>query len=572
VHTQHNESTGLAPCVVGVDFGTLSGRAVVVRVSDGAELGVAEHPYRHAVLDRELPGGTSLPPDWALQVPSDYVDVLRTAVPEALARAGVRPEQVIGIGTDFTACTVLPVLADGTPLCELPEYTARPHAYVKLWRHHAAQGQADRINALAAERKEPWLQRYGGKISSEWEFAKALQVLEEDSEIYHRMERWVEAADWIVWQLCGTYVRNACTAGYKGQYQDGAYPSRDYLAALRPDFADFVTDKLDQPIGELGSLAGRLTAEAAAWTGLPEGIAVCVGNVDAHVTAPAAGAVEPGRMVAIMGTSTCHVMSSDQQGTVPGMCGVVDGGILPGLWGYEAGQSGVGDIFGWFVRTGFPAEYAKEAAALGRDPHEHLTALAAEQEVGEHGLIALDWHSGNRSVLVDHELSGVVVGLTLSTRPEDVYRALLEATAFGTRTIMDAFEAAGVPVEELIIAGGLTKNALLMQIYADITRRPLSVIGSTQGPALGAAMHAAVAAGAHADIRAAARAMGKVHRNVHLPDPDRAAAYERLYAEYRLLHDHFGRGANEVMHRLRRIRAQASAQPAPAANARPRSA
>jgi L-ribulokinase len=357
--------------VVGVDFGTLSGRAVVVRVRDGAELASAEYAYPHAVLDRHLPDGTRLPPDWALQVPSDYVKVLRTAVPEALARAGVAPEQVIGIGTDFTACTVLPVLADGTPLCELPEYTARPHAYAKLWRHHAAQGQADRINALAAELKEPWLERYGGKISSEWEFAKALQLLEEDPEIYHRTERWLEAADWIVWQLCGAYVRNACTAGYKGQYQDGVYPSPAYLAALNPDFADFVTDKLDQPIGQLGDAAGTLTAEAAAWTGLPEGITVCVGNVDAHVTAPAAAAVEPGQMVAIMGTSTCHVMSSDQLGIVPGMCGVVDGGILPGLWGYEAGQSGVGDIFGWFVRTGLPAEYAERAAAAGQSPHEY---------------------------------------------------------------------------------------------------------------------------------------------------------------------------------------------------------
>lgn len=545
--------------VVGVDYGTLSGRAVVVRVSDGAEVAAAEHPYPHAVLDRQLPDGTALPPDWALQVPSDYIDVLRIAVPEALTRSGVRPEQVIGIGTDFTACTMVPVLADGTPLCDLPEYTSRPHAYVKLWRHHAAQAQADRITELAEQRKEPWLKRYGGKISSEWEFAKALQLLEEDPEIYARVERWVEAADWIVWRLSGTYVRNACTAGYKGQYQDGSYPSREYLTALNPDFADFVTEKLEHPIGQLGDRAGGLTAEAAAWTGLPEGIAVCVGNVDAHVTAPAATAVEPGRMVAIMGTSTCHVMSSDQWAEVPGMCGVVEGGILPGLWGYEAGQSGVGDIFGWFVRTGFPAAYAEEAAALGRDPHEHLTALAAEQAVGEHGLIALDWQSGNRSVLVDHDLSGVLVGLTLSTRPEDVYRALLEATAFGTRTIIEAFTASGVPVQELIIAGGLMKNALLMQIYADVTRLPLGVIDSAQGPALGSAMHAAVAAGAYPDIRAAAHAMGKARPAVYLPDPERADAYDRLYAEYRLLHDYFGRGTNEVMHRLRRLRAEASA-------------
>lgn len=382
MNSEHQESSSSDTYVVGVDYGTLSGRAVVVRVRDGAELGSAEYAYPHAVLDRELPDGTRLPPDWALQVPSDYVDVLRNAVPAALTAAGVRAEQVVGIGTDFTACTMVPVLADGTPLCELPGLSGRPHSYVKLWRHHAAQAQADRITQLAGERKESWLQRYGGKISSEWEFAKALQLLEEDPELYARMERWVEAADWIVWQLCGTYVRNACTAGYKGQLQDGAYPTPEYLAALNPEFADFVAQKLEHPIGQLGERAGSLTAEAAAWTGLPEGIAVCVGNVDAHVTAPAAGAVQPGQMVAIMGTSTCHVMSSDQQGMVPGMCGVVDGGILPGLWGYEAGQSGVGDIFGWFVRTGFPAAYAEEAAALGRDPHEHLTALAAGQRVG----------------------------------------------------------------------------------------------------------------------------------------------------------------------------------------------
>ncbi|MBK6017365.1 ribulokinase [Streptomyces sp. MBT53] len=572
MQAEHDESASLAPCVIGVDFGTLSGRALVVRVADGEELGVAEHAYRHAVLDRQLPDGTPLPPDWALQVPADYIDVLRHAVPEALRQAGVRPEQVIGIGTDFTACTMLPVLDDGTPLCELPEFAARPHAYVKLWRHHAAQGQADRINALAAERKEPWLQRYGGKISSEWEFAKALQLLEEDPEIYRRTERWVEAADWIVWRLSGTYVRNACTAGYKGQYQNAEYPSRDHLAALHPDFAEFVGEKLDQSIGELGASAGRLTAEAAAWTGLPEGITVCVGNVDAHVTAPAAAAVEPGQMVAIMGTSTCHVMNSDRLGPVPGMCGVVDGGIIPGLWGYEAGQSGVGDIFAWFVRNAVPADYTERAANLGRTVHEHLTALAAQQQVGEHGLIALDWHSGNRSVLVDHDLSGVLVGLTLSTRPEDIYRALLEATAFGTRTIVESFEEAGVPVRELVVAGGLTKNALLMQIYADVTRRPLSVIGSTQGPALGAAMHAAVASGAYPDIRCAAQAMGKVRRNVHLPDPDRAVVYDRLYAEYRLLHDYFGRGANEVMHRLRGIRAQAVSRPAADPAAGPQSA
>ncbi|MFI7119832.1 ribulokinase [Amycolatopsis sp. NPDC049868] len=539
------------PLVVGVDFGTLSGRAVVVRVRDGAELGSAVSEYRHGVIDRILPRtGHGLPPDWALQVPSDYIDVLRTAVPEAVRAAGADPGDVIGIGTDFTACTMVPTTAEGTPLCELPEFAGDPHAYVKLWRHHSAQPQADRINALARKRGESWLPRYGGLISSEWEFAKALEVYEEAPEVYARMRHWVELADWIVWQLTGTYVRNACTAGYKGILQDGRYPSAEFLEELAPGFGSFVDEKLVQPLGALGAKAGSLSAQAAEWTGLPEGIAVAVGNVDAHVTAPAVQAVEPGQMVAIMGTSTCHVMNGAELREVPGMCGVVDGGIVSGKWGYEAGQSGVGDIFAWFVEHGAPASYVDDAREAGISVHELLTRLASVQEIGEHGLVALDWHSGNRSVLVDHELSGVVVGQTLATRAEDTYRALLEATAFGTRTIIETFERAGVPVTELIVAGGLVKNPLLMQIYADVTNLPLSVAGSAQSPALGSAIHAAVAAGAHADVPAAALAMGSVRRAVHRPIAENVKAYNDLYAEYTALHDYFGRGANDVMHRL----------------------
>ncbi|MEV0198606.1 ribulokinase [Nonomuraea sp. NPDC050691] len=541
--------------VIGVDFGTLSGRAVVVRVADGAELGTAVHEYAHRVIEDRLPDGdVRLGPDWALQSPHDWLDVLKTAVPEAVAAAGIDPAQVIGIGTDFTACTVLPATADGAPLCyTTPE---RPHAWPKLWKHHAAQSHADRINALAAERGETWLPRYGGKISSEWEFAKGLQVLEEDPEVYERAERWIEAADWIVWQLTGVETRNVCTAGYKGIYQDGAYPSEEFLAALNPGFAGF-TAKLGHDISPLGGLAGRLTAEAAAWTKLPEGIAVSVGNVDAHVTSAAADAVRPGQMVAIMGTSTCHVMPSDQLAEVPGMCGVVQDGIVPGLWGYEAGQSGVGDIFAWYIDNSVPASYARAAEERGQTVHEYLTELAAAQEVGGHGLVALDWHNGNRSVLVDHNLSGVIVGQTLSTRPEDVYRALIEATAFGARVIVETFEASGVPVEEFVAAGGLLKNRFLMQVYADVLRRPISVIGSDQGPALGSAIHAAVAAGAYADIEQAAAAMGTRRENVYLPDQGRADAYDRLYAEYRTLHDYFGDG--RMLHTLRKIRNEAGA-------------
>jgi len=546
--------------VIGVDYGTLSGRALVVDAADGTELGSAVYDYPHAVMDTTLAAtGATLPPEWALQVPNDYRDVLRNAVPAAVKAAGIDPAKVVGIATDFTASTPLPVLADGTPLCEVPGLETRPHAYVKLWKHHAGQAQADRINALARERSENWLPRYGGFISSEWEYAKALQLLEEDPELYTLMDHWIEAADWIIWQLSGEYVRNACTAGYKGILQDGAYPSSDFEAALNPDFAGFAQTKLAHRVGQLGDRAGGLTAQAAEWTGLPEGIAVAVGNVDAHVTAPAAKATEPGQMLAIMGTSTCHVMNGDHLAEVPGMCGVVDGGILAGYYGYEAGQSGVGDIFAWYVKNQVPARYFDQAESAGTSVHQHLTNLAFEEPIGAHGLVALDWHGGNRSVLVDTSLSGIFVGQTLATRAEQGYRALLESTAFGARTIVETFNASGVPVTEFVVAGGLLKNRQLMQMYADVLNLPISTIASDQGPALGSAIHAAVAAGLYPSVGQAGEAMGKVTRAAYVPQPDAVAQYNRLFAEYRLLHDYFGRGANDVMKRLKAIRREAHA-------------
>jgi L-ribulokinase len=538
--------------VVGIDYGTLSGRAVVVAVSDGNEVGSAVCEYPSGVMDTTLKAdGKRLPPEWALQDPNDYVDVLKTAVPKAIQLSGIDPNDVIGVATDFTACTMVPVKLDGTPLSNLEQFKTRPHAYVKLWKHHAAQLQADRINETARLRSESWLNRYGGQISSEWELAKGLQILEEDPEIYAAMDKFVEAADWIVWQLCGQYVRNACTAGYKGNLQDGQYPSKEFFKALNPEFESFAEEKLRHPIGQLGSVAGTLTAEAAAWTGLPEGIAVAVGNVDAHVTAPAAKATQPGQMVAIMGTSTCHVMNGSELAEVPGMCGVVEGGIISGLYGYEAGQSGVGDIFAWYVNNQVPGRYFDQAKKLGLSIHEYLTQLVEQKPVGEHGLIALDWHSGNRSVLVDHELSGVLLGATLSTKAEDGYLALLEATAFGTRKIIETFNESGVAVTEFVAAGGLIKNQFLMQLYSDVINMPVSVLESEQGPALGSAIHAAVAAGAYGSIREAADAMGRVSKAQYLPNPERAKDYDFLYAEYLVIHDYFGTGVNDVMRRLK---------------------
>lgn len=544
---------------IGIDFGTESGRAVLVDTRDGREVATAVCVYRNGVIDHTLPGSDKpLPPDWALQDPLDYLEVFRQTIPAVLRESGVPAEEVVGIGIDFTACTMLPTTADGTPLCTLPQWRDNPHAWVKLWKHHASQPQADQINETARRMGQAWLDRYGGKISSEWFFSKALQILQEAPEVYRAADRLIEAADWVIWQLTGVETRNACTAGYKAMVQDGVYPPREYFAALHPEFADVVDTRMSRTFARLGDRAGGLTAAFARDTGLREGIAVAVANVDAHVTAPAVKATRPGIMVMIMGTSTCHMVCGEQVQSVEGMCGVVPDGIIPGLYGYEAGQSGVGDIFAWFVNNAVPPEYHDAARAAGMDLHQYLEREAAKQKVGEHGLIALDWWNGNRSTLVDADLTGLLIGATLATRAPDIYRALIEATAFGTRIIIESFETRGVPVTELVAAGGLPeKNALLRHIYADVTGRSIRLAGSAQAPALGSAMHAAVAAGVYPDIHAAAEKMGKLKDEVVLPNPANTAMYDRLYADYKTLYDYFGRGANDVMKRLKAIKREA---------------
>jgi L-ribulokinase len=541
---------------IGIDFGTLSGRALLVDARSGAEIATAVFDYPHGVIDKVLPTtGRLLPPEWALQHPQDYLDVFVHTVPAVIRDSGVDPSEIVGIGIDFTASSPLPAKADGTPLCFLPEFRDEPHAYVKLWKHHASQPQADRINALARERGEPWLKRYGGKYSSEWFFSKLLQIVEEAPHIYQAMDIFIESADWVVWQLTGVLTRNTCTAGYKMLVQNGDYPSPEFFAALHPLMADVIGTKVGREFAPLGAKAGELRPEMAALMGLRPGIAVAVANVDAHVTLPAVRATEPGIMVMIMGTSTCHVMNGDELRDVEGMCGVVDGGVIPNYYGYEAGQSGVGDIFAWFVDHAVPPEYHEAARAAGLNLHAYLEREAARQKPGEHGLLALDWWNGNRSTLVDTELSGLLIGMTLATRAPDIYRALIEATAFGTREIIEAFETSGLPVKSLIAAGGLPeKNALLCQIYADVTGRPLRLAGSAQSPALGSAIHAAVAAGIYPDIHAASAVMGRLKEGEVRPIPEHQAVYDRLYQDYKLLYDTFGRGANDVMKRLRHIR------------------
>ncbi|MFW6135479.1 MAG: ribulokinase [Chloroflexota bacterium] len=546
---------------IGIDFGTESGRAVLVDVATGEEVAAAVHPYPDGVIDEALPGSAiELPPDFALQNPLDYVDVLRVTIPAVLRESGAEPDDVIGIGTDFTACTMLPIDQHGTPLCVKPQWRDNPYAWVKIWKHHAAQPEANELNRIAEERGETFLQRYGGKISSEWLFPKIWETLKKAPEVYEAADRYIEGADWIVLQLTGEERRNSCTAGYKAIWSKReGYPDDDFFAALDPRLENVVEDKLSRDIYPLGQRAGVLTEEMARLTGLRPGTAVSIGNVDAHVSVPASTVVEPGRMVIIMGTSNCHMVLGTEEQLVPGMCGVVEDGIIPGYFGFEAGQSCVGDHFAWLVDNLVPQLYAEEAEDRGLNLHQLLEEKAARQGPGEHGLLALDWWNGNRSVLVDVDLTGMLLGATLATTAEDIYRALIEATAYGTRVIIETFEDHGVAVDEIVACGGLPeRNELLMQIYADVTGREIKVAATAQAGALGSAMFGAVAAGREAggydSIFEAAQDMAHLKDRVYRPVPAHSDVYDEIYAEYLRLHDYFGRGDNDVMKRLKALR------------------
>lgn len=555
----------MAKYTIGVDFGTESGRAVLVDVSDGGEVATAVYPYSHGVIDEKLPipgEQIHLEPDWALQDPQDYIRTFQNTIPEVLKQSQVKPEDVIGIGIDFTACTMLPVKRDGTPLCDLPEFRRQPHAWVKLWKHHAAQPEADKINETARRMGQKWLDRYGGKISSEWFFSKVLQILDEAPEIYAAADRLLEAADWVVWQLTGVETRNSCTAGYKAIWSKReGFPDKSYFKALDPRLENVVDQKMSRDIRPIGDRAGGLTDLAATWTGLKAGTAVAIANVDAHVAVPASTVTGPGRMVMIMGTSICHMVLGDEEHVVPGMCGYVEDGIIPGFFGYEAGQSCVGDHFAWFVENCVQAAYEGEARKRKIDIHQLLEEKTARLKPGESGLLALDWWNGNRSVLVDVDLTGLLLGATLATKAEEIYRALIEATAYGTRVIVDTFQQNGVPIRELVACGGLPeKNKLLMQIYADVTGREIKVTASKQTPALGSAMFGAVAAGKAAggydSIYDAAQTMAHLKAETFKPIHENQKVYEKLFAEYLRLHDYFGRGENNVMKTLKKIKAE----------------
>ena len=544
---------------LGIDFGTLSGRAVLVDIANGNEIATDVLEYRHAVMDEILcDGKTKLPLQTALQNPADYIEVLKTVVPNVIKNSGVNPEDIIGVGVDFTASTVMPIDKAGEPLCFDEKFASNPHAYVKLWKHHSAQYEADKFTKIAQESGEDFLKYYGGKMSSEWLFPKVMQILDEDEEVYNAADRFIEAGDWIVLKLTGEEKRSLCQAGYKAAWnKKTGYPSKEFLKKLNPGLENVVEEKLNNNVYRTTECAGYITKEAANLTGLKEGTAVAVANIDAHVALPAAGVTKPGKLLMIMGTSTCHIMVSETESFIEGVSGVVEDGIIPGYYAYEAGQACVGDHFEWFVKNAVPYSYYIEAEKENKNIYTLLEEKAKKLKPGESGLVALDWFNGNR-MLSDADLSGVILGYSLRTKPEEIYRALIEATAFGTKLIIDTFEEGGVQIDELIAAGGLPqKNDMLMQIYADVTNRPIKISKSKQSCAVGAAIFGAVAAGkekgGYDSIDEASENIAQYLEKFYTPIKENVEIYNKLFKEYKELHEYFGKGENNVMKRLRRL-------------------
>ncbi len=554
----------MARYAIGLDYGTNSVRGLLVNVATGEEIATAIFNYPHGQAGIVL---EPRDPNLARQHPQDYLDGAQTTIQQVLADAakkGVRADEVVGIGVDTTGSTPMPVDAQGQPLAFDARFANEPAALAWLWKDHTSHQEAVEITEIAAKWRPHYLAKCGGKYSSEWFWAKILHCARVAPALFDAAFTWVEIADWIPAALCGTTApdllkRGVCAAGHKAFFAEswGGYPDAEFLAALDPRLVR-VGKTLPARVFTVADPAGGLSADWAQKMGLKAGTPVAVGAFDVHLGAVGSG-IQPGVLVKIMGTSTCDLMVSplgEPLADIPGLCGIVPASVVPGFYGMEAGQSAVGDIFNWFVQVIQPG--GKEAGS-----HEALTAGAAKLRPGESGLLALDWHNGNRTVLVDQRLTGTLFGLTLHTTPAEIYRALIEATAFGARVIMERFEEYGVPAKRVVSGGGIaSKNPMAMQIYADAMGRPVAISSSAQTCALGSAIAGAVVAGEHKDFAAAIDAMATKTERTFTPEPGAAALYNRLFTLYRRLHDAFGIAGHEeslsdVMKALLSIRDEA---------------
>ncbi|MEN1967882.1 ribulokinase [Lentibacillus sp. N15] len=545
---------------IGIDFGTESGRVIIANVRNGNIKALCVIPYTHGVITQMLPikQPISIPHDFALQHPGDYLEVLYQGIPKAISGSEISPDQIIGIGIDFTSSTMIPTDQNLKPLCFYPSLRANPHSWAKLWKHHGPKHETNILHDRAIQVKPDWLKRYGFNISREWLIPKCFEVLNQDEFIYNQADLFLEAGDWIVAQLTGQVVRSNCSLGFKALWHETKGFPETFLSTIHPELGQMIHTKLRGKIGKVGECAGYLTTEMATKLGLPAELPVGVAIVDAHSAVLGTGVADSNRLAMVMGTSTCHMMLNEQEVPMPGISGIVKDAIVPGFYAYESGQSAVGDLFGWYANQ-VPFSFADEANKLQISVFDLLEKKAQQKKPGESGLIALDWHNGNRSILSDSDLTGLIVGLTLTSQPEDIYRAYMEATAFGAKIIVKNYEEGGIQINDILACGGLPqRNECLMQIYADVLNHSINVFSTEYAPAIGAAMLGATAAGKSSggfdNVHDAVKQMQQPVLKTYHPIKKHVQIYEELFNIYKQLHNHFG--YENIMKKLKSVSTQ----------------
>lgn len=541
---------------IGIDFGTESGRVALVDVFSGEIISTDVIEYKHGVMSHSLTYGAELPPDFALQHPQDYLDVVEQGVPNAVGKAEITSEQIVGVGVDFTSSTVILTDEELVPLCFKEKWQNEPHAYAKLWKHHGPSRENDILNALAIGTKQEFLTYYGNSISVEWMLPKCVEIAEKAPMCFEEADYIIEAGDWIVSVLTGELVRGNCFAGFKSFWnkQEG-YPE-EYFRKISPEMERLTSTKLSGEIKEVGTQAGQMLDNYANKLNLPKRLPVGTAIIDAHSAVIGMGAGEAGTMVMVMGTSTCHITLSDKQKAVEGISGVVEDGIVPGLFAYEAGQSAVGDLFAWFRHCMIPKEVEEKAMEANTSVFKYLESKTAALVPGETGLLALDWNNGNRSILNNPNLSGLLLGQTLQTKPEEIFMALMESTAFGAKMIMEAYKNGGIETNQIYACGGLpANNEKLVQIYADVMNKPIRVAKTPHVSAVGAAVLGSLAAGTaeggYHSMSTAMKHMNQLDDKVFYPIQENVDQYRKLYQEYKTLSEYFGTGNNQIMKRLK---------------------
>ncbi len=534
---------------IGVDFGTLSARAVVLSMT-GEIKSSCTVEYPHAVMDETL-GDVSLPPDFALQDPNDYLYALKKVISDALADANISNSDVCALCIDFTACTVLCHLADGTPMCNIDEFKSNPHAYVKLWKHHGAKQEARELERVAKDTNASWLKFYNNTVSSESFFAKALETFKNAPELYNKSERISEAGDWLSFMLTGVDTRSVSFAGFKAFWSaDDGYPSKEYLDSVEDGFGDIIGTKLSDNVVFAGECVGKITKQGAQLCGLCEGTLVGTPMIDAHAPLISLGITAPGTLMMVLGTSGCYIVNDTGRREIDGICASSDNSVIPGLCTYEAALACFGDQLDWFIKKLLGNNYKDSASA-----HADLTKKSEALKIGESGLVALNWFNGNRCPLSDFNLSGMIMGLTLTTRPEEIYRALLEGAVFSTAIIIENYKNAGIPVDNIIATGGIAwKNPHFVGILADVLDIPISVSSSPEGAAHGCAIVASVVAGEFDTFENAAKVLSAPIAKTYYPNPENHKQYMPLYDIYKTLHNHFGVENPKIMSALKKLK------------------